>query len=107
MVSESTVLVVAGIMPIDLLTQEWKQVYMGKAKVGKIQAHREAIAHTMAEYQERWTTRRTRSVRLIKQLACGHVDYQWTDSKHGEINLFHNTISNWSRLVPDLPIWGK
>ena len=40
--SESAVLVIMGIIPVKLIAQEQKQVYKSKAKVGKLEAHKEA-----------------------------------------------------------------
>ena len=82
-VSESAVLVIAGIIPIDLLAQERKLIYKRKGQVDTVQTHKKARARTMAQWQERWTsdTKGSWTARLIKQLA------EWTDRKHDEINI--------------------
>lgn len=83
-VSEPAVLVVAGVMPIDLLAAEKKHIYERKEEVGKETATVEAKALTMQLWQERWSseTRGRWTARLIGNIA------EWTGRRHGEVNYY-------------------
>lgn len=83
-VSEPAVLVVTGVMPIDLLAKEQKQIYERKAEIGKFCAKVEARAYSMQCWQERWDNdpRGRWTARLI-----GRLD-TWVDRQHGEINYY-------------------
>uniref|UniRef100_A0A1B6JZR0 Uncharacterized protein n=1 Tax=Homalodisca liturata TaxID=320908 RepID=A0A1B6JZR0_9HEMI len=75
-VSEPAVLVIAGVIPIDLLALERKRVYDGNGTVSRATAR----SHTMDEWQTRWETesRGRWSFRLIGDLRG------WTEREHGE-----------------------
>ncbi|XP_035742473.1 uncharacterized protein LOC118450734, partial [Vespa mandarinia] len=69
-VSETTVLVVVGVIPIDLLAQEKKFVYQQRCVLGKEMASRLARSISIKAWQSRWVQeRRGRwTARLISQL---------------------------------------
>lgn len=83
-VSEPAVLVVAGVMPIDLLAKERKIAYQRKMEIGGETARREARNQMMESWQRAWEQeergRWTR--RLIKQVQ------PWMERKHGEIDYY-------------------
>ena len=53
-VSAPAVLVIAGIIPIDLLAIERKVVFERQPDIEKIQAKRQARTHSMELWQKRW-----------------------------------------------------
>lgn len=83
-VSEPAVLVVAGVVPIDLLAQERKHTYKRKEEVGRKAAAAEARDRTMRQWQERWNAdaRGRWTARLIDNLA------PWVERRHGEVNFY-------------------
>ena len=66
-VSELAILVVAEVIPIDLLAQERQYFHQQKPAVGPLEAHRTARADTIQAWQKRWEeeTRGRWTARLI------------------------------------------
>lgn len=83
-VSESAVLVVAGVIPIDLLAQERKAIYNLSQEVGRKEAARRARETTMLEWQSRWEndSKGRWTASIIKNL------WDWTQRDHGEVNFY-------------------
>ena len=81
-VSGPVVLVVAGMIPIDLLAKERKTIFKRKSEMGKESARVEARASSMQCWQERWENeeRGRWTARLIGRLV------NWLDRQHGEVN---------------------
>jgi hypothetical protein len=81
-VSEPAALVVAGVIPIDLLAQERKQVYYTKSVLGAQEATRTAREATMTLWQERWNreARGAWTRRMIPELSG------WVERGFGEVN---------------------
>ncbi|XP_033229117.1 uncharacterized protein LOC117180735 [Belonocnema kinseyi] len=79
-VSEPAILVIAGTIPIDLLAQEKKKVFLRKTEVTKAVAKAEARAATMEEWQQRWSLDHLGrwTNRLISELS------NWLNRRHGE-----------------------
>lgn len=79
-VSEPAVLVIAGVIPIDLLALERKRVYDGNGTVSRAAAR----SHTMDEWQSRWEaeSRGRWSFSLIGDLRG------WTEREHGEVDFY-------------------
>lgn len=83
-VSAQAALVVAGVIPIDLLAFERKRIYEKSAETGRADA---AIAErevTIMTWQERWTKDTTGSWtrRLIKDIRT------WTERDFGDVNFY-------------------
>ena len=55
-VSEETVAVIAGTIPIDLLALERKQIYDRNTEVERADAVSEARGQTLQTWHERWRT---------------------------------------------------
>ena len=83
-VSEPAVMVIAGIIPIDLLAWERKEIFHKKKEVGKETAKKEGRIHTTELWKHRWEndSRGRWTFRLINNIAA------WNDRKHGEVNYF-------------------
>ena len=83
-VSEPAILVVAGVIPIDLLAQERQYVHQQKPALGPLEAHRTARANTIQAWQKRWEeeTRGRWTARLIPL-----VD-DWLLRKGGEVDFY-------------------
>ena len=83
-VSEPAVLVIAGVMPIDLMARERKQAYQRKPELGNIAAASEAREHAPHTWKERWEheSRGRWTARLVGNLRG------WLDRKHGEVNYY-------------------
>jgi hypothetical protein len=83
-VSEPAAMVIAGVIPIDLMAQERKLIYDTKDDLGTMEAKAEAREYVMLRWQERWQTesRGRWTARLIGNLG------RWVDRKHGEVNYF-------------------
>lgn len=83
-VSEPAVLVIAGVIPIDLLAQERRFVYQTKVDLGLLPARRTARTNTILAWQQRWEqeTRGRWTARLISQLDT------WLDRREGEVNYY-------------------
>ena len=83
-VSEPATLVVAGIIPIDLISREKKEVYTGMSAADKKTQREEARARTMTRWQERWINdpRGRWTFKLINELS------PWVHRTHGEVNFY-------------------
>lgn len=83
-VSEPAVLVIAGIVPIDLMALERRDMYNVKETAGKKELKQLLKARTMQRWQERWNedSRGRWTARLIRDLRG------WTERKFGEVNFF-------------------
>lgn len=83
-VSEPAVLVIAGVIPIALLAQERRAVYLRKAEVGKKTAGDEERRRTLDRWQTSWEqdTRGRWTARLITQVG------PWIERRHGEIDYY-------------------
>lgn len=83
-VSEVAVLVIANVIPIDLLAQERKSIHSRAQGVTKKDAVTEARSHSMEIWQNIWTNSQKGrwTARLIPQLSC------WMERKHGEVNFY-------------------
>ena len=83
-VSAPAVLVIAGIIPIDLLAIERKVIFERQPDIEKIEAKRQARTRSMELWQKRWEedTRGRWTARLIKQLQ------PWVERKHGAVDFF-------------------
>lgn len=83
-VSEPAALVLAGVIPIDLLAQERKLVYHTKANLGKTEARTAAREQAFQLWQERWQleSRGRWTAKLIGNLK------EWVNRRHGELNYF-------------------
>lgn len=83
-VSEAAVLVIAGVVPVDLLALERKRIYETREEMGKLRAATEARTETLQSWQTRWTNsdkdRWTR--RLITDVR------QWTERGTGDVNFY-------------------
>lgn len=83
-VSYEAVLVIAGVIPIDLLANERKRIYERSREVGREKAAAEARVSTMQEWQTRWNeasvSRWTKT--LIRNLQA------WIDREFGEVNFY-------------------
>lgn len=82
-VSEPAVLVVAGVIPVALLAQERKRLYIRKRRTGEVGTANERDA-TLAEWQRLWETeaRGRWTARLIPRLG------PWISRKHGEVDYY-------------------
>ncbi|XP_035725540.1 uncharacterized protein LOC118443128 [Vespa mandarinia] len=105
-VSEPAVLVVAWIIPIDLLAQERKFVFQQRCFVGKERALRLARSISIKAWQSGWEQeRRGRwTARLISQLdncinrEVGEVDFYLTQFLRGE-GLFRSYPARMSKVA--------
>lgn len=83
-VSEAAVLVIAGVIPVDLLACERKRIYDRSPAIGRALAASEERERTILDWQDRWTTglqgRWTR--RLIVTLK------PWLERGHGEVGFY-------------------
>ena len=92
-VSEPAILVIAGIVPVDLLALERKRIYELALELGRDEAAKTARTETMTSWQAtwagqqqaRWTRRLITDVRLWKERKFGEVDFYLTQflSGHG------------------------
>ncbi|XP_035724081.1 uncharacterized protein LOC118442502 [Vespa mandarinia] len=96
-VSEPAVLVVAGVIPIDLLAQERKFVYQQRCILGKERASRLARSIIIKACQSRWEQeRRGRwTARFISQLDT------WINREAGVVDFYLTEFLTWP--VPILP----
>ena len=91
-VSEAAALVIAGVVPIDLLALEQKKIYEGSKETGRARASADARTDTLMAWQTRWTDcdkakwtkRLIKDVRLWKE-GTGEVNFYLTQflSGHG------------------------
>lgn len=83
-VSDDAALVVAGVIPIDLLARERQEIYWLSADLGRKEATARARSDTMEAWQRRWqeSVKGRWTARLVKVLST------WTNRKHGEVNFF-------------------
>ncbi|XP_046145762.1 uncharacterized protein LOC123989125 [Osmia bicornis bicornis] len=84
-VAEPAVLVIAGMLPIDLLAHERKQVYEAKRSgQDTVDAKRVAREATLHRWQQRWMeeARGRWTASLIPSLA------PWLNRKHGEVDYY-------------------
>lgn len=83
-VSEPAVLVIAGVIPIDLLAEERKNVYDKKGHLGKKKAAEEARDLTVRKWQRAWEeeTRGRWTAKLIPTIE------PWLNRKHGEVTFY-------------------
>ena len=96
-VSEPASLVVAGVVPIDLLAQERKQVFHTKSVLGVQEATRVARAATMATWRERWNreSRGAWTRRIIPDLSV------WVERDFGEVNFLTTQLLTGHGLFRD------
>lgn len=83
-VSEPAVLVIAGVIPIDLLAKERRAIYLKKPEIGKKAASREERLRTLECWQRSWEveTRGRWTARLIRNIR------PWIERDHGEIGYY-------------------
>lgn len=83
-VSAEAVLVVAGVIPIDLLATERKRIYDRDEETSKEDAAVRERERTLTDWQVRWTTESCGSWtrRLIRNLGS------WTERNFGEVNFY-------------------
>lgn len=83
-VSEGAVLVVAGVIPIDLLAFERSRIYRRSAETGRQDAAIRERDVTLREWQTRWTneTKGTWTKRLIPKIR------PWVGREFGEVNFY-------------------
>lgn len=82
--SQDAALVIAGVIPIDLLAQERKLVYQSRSELGTERAKSEARDRSLEAWQTRWqeSDKGRWTARLIPLIA------PWLQRKHGEVNYF-------------------
>lgn len=83
-VSEPAVLVIAGVMPIDIMAMARMQVYNTASERGYLEARSLAQEDAMSRWHERWRmeSRGRWTARLIWDLSG------WVDRGHGEVDYF-------------------
>lgn len=83
-VSAQAVLVVAGVIPVDLLAFERKRIYGRSADIGREDAAVVERDRTIQTWQDRWTEERTGNWtrRLVKDLR------PWIGRKFGDVNFY-------------------
>ena len=83
-VSAQAVLVVAGVIPVDLLAFERKRIYGSSADIGRKNAAIAEREMTMENWQRRWTEERSGNWtrRLIRDLR------PWLERKFGDVNFY-------------------
>lgn len=83
-VSAQAVLVIAGVIPIDLLAKERKKIYERRADTSRADAAVKEREETIKIWNERWTNDRTGNWtrRMIVDLR------QWTEREYGEVNFY-------------------
>lgn len=104
---EPAILMVAGVIPMDLLTQEQKITNDLNGRVGIQEVSRRAREDTMNRWQNRWDSdpRGRWTVMLILHLQ------DWVKQGHGEVNFFttqflrtmdtfSHTSERWGKLHP-------
>lgn len=103
-VSEPAIMVIAGVIPIELMAEERKKIHDTKDNLGREEAWKVAREYTMLYWQEKWQEeKRGRwTARLIKNLA------EWIERKHGETNYFLTQfLTNHGYLCKYLHRMGK
>lgn len=83
-VSEAAVLVVAGVIPIDLLAKERKRVYVRKQGEETSSIREEERQRTLREWEQR--LQQAAAGRWTAQLIGGLIP--WTSREHGEVNFY-------------------
>lgn len=83
-VSLEASLVIAGVIPIDLLALERRYIYLNKEMEGIDQAKAISRQNSLQEWQERWTNcpKSRWTKRLIAQIS------PWINRRHGDINYY-------------------
>lgn len=83
-VSHPAVLVIAGVIPIDILAQERSAIYRRKLETDKDKVKIEERTRTMEDWQATWEqdSRGRWTARLIGQIQA------WVERKHGEIDYY-------------------
>lgn len=85
-VSEAAILVVAGVIPIDLLAQERRRTYLRKlqAQESVSNIRTEERSHTIQVWERRWAqaTEGRWTARLVGGIA------PWINRDHGEVNFY-------------------
>lgn len=83
-VSEPAALVVAGVIPIDLLVHERSLVYTRSTKNGRKEARKEAREMILDDWQTRWNeeSRGRWTARMIPNIR------RWINRKDGEVNYY-------------------
>lgn len=84
-VSAAATLVIAGVMPIDLMAKERKELYeLKRTHEYNTQAAKELKESMMSTWQDRWRNdnRGRWTARLIPHLI------EWLERKHGEVNYY-------------------
>lgn len=103
-VSEAAIIVIAGVIPIDLLAKERRQQYLTKQERGTKDSNKEARKRTLDCWQKRWQEQKEGrwTARLIKSVK------KWTEREHGEVD-FHLTqfLSNHGYFRSYLHRMGK
>lgn len=94
MVSEHAVLVIAGVMPIDLLVEERGSTRLRKG-FGFVGSRTVAMKHSMLRREQEFRTRWT--VMLVGNLAV------WVDRTHGEVDYFLTQFFAWHEYVSVYP----
>ncbi|XP_049308710.1 uncharacterized protein LOC125777657 [Bactrocera dorsalis] len=102
-VSEPAVLVISGVIPIDLLAKERRQLWLWKKDGIEIHmaTRQQARKQTLELWQDRWTRERKGrwTAKLIKEIE------KWHSRKHGEApqpaNERHNSVLGLSEAAVD------
>lgn len=83
-VSEPAALVIAGVIPIDLLARERRAIYLRKAETDKTAVRREERLCTLGRWRQRWIeeSRGRWTARLVNDLG------PWMDREHGEVGYY-------------------
>lgn len=106
-VSEPAVMVIAGVIPIDLLARERKAVYSRHPDVDKKIAREEERQKTMERWKPSWNTetRGRWTARLIPQIK------QWVEREHGEVGYYltqflsgHGYFLSYLRKIGKAPL---
>lgn len=83
-VSEAAVLVVAGIIPIDILATERKRVFEDSSGDDRAAIRSRERTRSLQQWQERWRSASTGrwTARLIREVT------PWSGRKHGEVTFY-------------------
>ena len=83
-VSEPAVLVIAGVIPVDLLAQGRKFVHEMEGTLGRARSREVAKEQALGAWQRRWMedTRGRWTAKLIGELST------WFNRRHGEVNYY-------------------
>ncbi|XP_029054584.2 uncharacterized protein LOC114881865 [Osmia bicornis bicornis] len=83
-VSEDAALVVAGTIPIDLLAQERKEIYLQSSELGLVDAAEQVRERTIGRWQQRWdaSPKGPWARLLIQDLG------QWSSRRQGKVTFY-------------------